>query len=728
MTDGSELADKNSPVLIGEAAPESWRFKIALVAGAVLMAALTVAPFFVRIEHRASGRKLSLGLQSTHDLTAHLGAMEQFDKSLRSGVLYPRWQPDINGGYGNAFTNFYPPIGYYITSIIHTVVDDWVATLAVVCVIAMAASALTFYFLSRAVYGKAASLIGAFFYMVLPYHVLDLYWRGALAELLGLVFLPLLIYFALRVGEKGRPVDYAGLGLTYGLLVMTHLPVGYLMSFTLVVYAIAWSLMERNKTILLRIAGGMSLGLLVSAIYLLPAVVEAKYAHEENSGIFPYDTGYLPSLPAGNDIFRDTLNHSFMLQAIALAVALIVVRSMWRARNNSKPVPLSPTRLWATMGVSATFMVTALSFYVSKLIPRTELVQFPWRWLAIAGLFTSLLLAAAIDSLSGDSAMRRRRSIYRSAILVVVCLNVWLTVQRVIVGAQGNTSVPTTSQLVDPNYTPRGSTLPRQLNDTPRAMIDPKDGVVEILRWDPQHREVGVRVYEPTRIRLKTYNFPGWTARIDGKPVPMLSDMDGVQIVDVSAGAHTIEASFVNTPPRTAGALLSALALLAVIGLAILDRVRNTRRVTAGPTSRKLATVRSLKPLAVMASVLLIGAVILFWLTLRGRSGSSPASGGGPSATTGGITSVGSEGTLHIDNATSMFVGVDERALGPLVNALASKDNSMLDAIVDSGEVLRVANDTRVRILVLRAGTTKVRILQGEHVMAEGWVAERWIK
>jgi len=727
MTDGSEIADKNSPVLTGEVAPESWRFKISLVAGAVLMAALTVAPFFVRIEHTASGRELRLGLLSTHDLTAHLGAMEQFDKSLRSGVLYPRWQPDINGGYGNAFTNFYPPIGYYVTSAIHTVVDDWVATIAVVCVMAMAASALAFYFLSRAVYGKAASLTAAAFYLVLPYHVLDLYWRGALAEFLGFVYLPLLIYFAFRVGDKGRPVDYAGLGLTYGLLVMTHLPVGYLMSFTLVVYAIVWSLMERNKAILLRIAGGMALGLLASAIYLLPAVLEAKYAHEENSAIFPYDSGYLPSLPA-NDIFKDILNHSFMLQAIALAVALIVVRSTWRARNNSEPVPRSPTRLWAAMGVSATLMVTALSFYVSKLIPKTELVQFPWRWLAIAGLFTSLLLAAAIDSLSGNAAMRPRRSIYRWAILVVACLNVWLTVQRVIVGTYGNTGVSTTSQLVDPNYTPKGATPPRHLQDTPQVMIDPKDGVVEILRWDPQHREVSVRVNEPTRVRLKTYNFPGWTARVDRKPAPMLSDTDGVQIIDVSAGVHAIEASFVNTLPRTAGALLSALALLAVIGLAMLDRVRHASRVTAEPTSRKPPPARSLKSLAVIASIFLIGAVILLLLSSRGRSGGSPASGGGASATARGPVWLGSEATLHLDSATSIFVGLDERALGPLVNALASRDNSALDAMVDSGLLLRVANDTRVRILELHAGTTKVRILHGEHLMAEGWVAEWWIK
>ena len=66
--------------------------------------------------------------------------------------------------------------------------------------------------------------------------------------------------------------------------------------------------------------------------------------------------------------------------------------------------------------------------------------------------------------------------------------------------------------------------------------------------------------------------------------------------------------------------------------------------------------------------------------------------------------------------------------LGPLVNAIASRDNSTLDAGVDSGQVLRVPNDTRVRILAAHAGSTKVRILQGEHLMDEGWVAERWIR
>jgi len=86
-----------------------------------------------------------------------------------------------------------------------------------------------------------------------------------------------------------------------------------------------------------------------------------------------------------------------------------------------------------------------------------------------------------------------------------------------------------------------------------------------------------VRVDQPSELRIKTYNFPGWTARIDGKVVPMLSDKDGVQQIDVPPGIHSVQASFENTPPRTAGTVLSAVGLLIVLGLSFAGRLPERR-------------------------------------------------------------------------------------------------------------------------------------------------------
>lgn len=697
-----------------------------MIAGAVALAVLVVVPFFVGSAPTPSGQQPRLRVLPTHDLDEHMVVMEQFDKSIRSGVLYPRWLAEINDGHGNAWPNFYPPASYYLTAAIHAVTGDWIATVGVLCLIAMAGSGLAFYILSRAFYSKAASVIAASLYVLLPYHVLDLYVRGALPELLGFVFLPLLIYFAFRLGNGGRLINYAGLGLTYGLYVMTHLPVAYLMSYVLLVYAILWSLREKDRRILLRIASGMALGLLVCAIYLLPALLEAKYAYESTSGLFPYNSNYLPALPP-QDNLGDTLNHSFMLQAIALALAQIVLRATSLAKSDTKSASRSGARHWVVLGVLATLMVTPLSFYVSKLVPRTDLVAFPWRWLAIAGLFTSLAIAAAIDSQSGNAVVRSRRLVYCAGILLVACLNAWFTAQRVIGGTLATTSASLAPRLVEANYTPREATLPQYLQDMPRVVLKPSGGIAEILRWDPQVREVHINVKELSRVRLKTYNFPGWVARVDGKSSPMLSDDDGIQVVEVPAGRHKIEASFVNTPPRTAGGFLSALGLLAVIGLVALDPVREAKCVTEQPASRKSTVLTSLRPLVAITATLLVGAVILLWLSSHSRT-STNVSAGEASAKASGSTTQGSEANLHIDGVTSILVAVDEQALNQLMNALPANDNSKVEALVQSGELLRVANDTRVRILETGTGKTKVRILQDEHSMAEGWVLERWLK
>ena len=124
--------------------------------------------------------------------------------------------------------------------------------------------------------------------------------------------------------------------------------------------------------------------------------------------------------------------------------------------------------------------------------------------------------------------------------------------------------------------------------DTAAVVITPEGGASEVLQWLPTHREIAVRVDQPSELRIKTYNFPGWTARIDGKVVPILSDKDGVQQVEVPPGIHNVQASFENTPPRTAGTVLSAVGLLIVLGLSFAGRLAERKVKTEKGTNDRL--------------------------------------------------------------------------------------------------------------------------------------------
>lgn len=743
--------------------------RIALAMAALIVGTAAVAPFFFSRREKVPGTDQVLRLIDTHDLWMHLFIMEEFDKVLGSGVIYPRWIPDINQGYGLLNMIYYPPGVFYLSSAIHTIIKDWHYVVFAISALALAGSGLALYFLARAFYSRTASAIAGLFYMLIPFHMLDLYYRGALPQFVGYVFVPLIFYFVYRLGREGRPRYYAGLGLTFGLYLLTHLPVSLMLTYAIAFLAIVWSIKERDLRIGIRLAVGLSLGLILGAIYWLPAAVETKYAFEYASDWYPYHNykSYITLLAVEEGgpywTFWKLLNEVFVAHALAV-IAPIIILSILPKRpsedfglakppdGNGKPPSAywAPTRIWIVMGAVTIFMCTSLSIYISKLLPKIDVAVPAWRWLVIASVFTSLLIAASIDRLRKSSGLSPQMLWGCRALLgAAIVFNLWITINGTMLGAlENNTYHPkadTPYGVIEPNWTPKGSTLPQDLPDTPNVLMEPEGGVVQVMKWAPQQRVISVKLDQPARMRLKTYNFRGWTAYIDGNKVPMLSDSDGVQIIEVPSGIHTVEADFLNSPPRTIGTIFFSIGLLAIAGLALVDRrklrrekaIRDSERddktaagiAGAGLTGLRLP-VRKVKLLA--AGVILIIAIIAVFLIAR-RPASQNQSAGTTSSPSRSVESrssisAGSDARLHIDGRDFVMMAVDEKALNELIQSLTSKDENKAAALIQSGKTFKVADNTRVRIVETASGMARVRISEGEDIMKEGWVPDRWLR
>lgn len=720
----------------------------------LLLSAAVVSPFYLSRHKLGASDTEGLRVISTHDMPSHLTVMQQFDKVLRSGVPYPRWLPDINRGYGIATMNFYPPLFYYLTSLVNAVIGDWIDTLLVISVLTLAVSGLAFYLLARLFYERLASIVAALFYMLLPYCLLDLFWRGALPEFMGFAFMPLILYFAYRVGTEGRLQQYAGLGLFYGLHLLTHLPVALLFSYALVFFAAVWSIKERNWRIGARLAGAMSIGLLLSAVYWLPAALETRYAYEYTSGLFPYHGSYITLLDVSDkgflpDFFR-ILNQVFVVGALGLAGLVVVLRVLDKNRNEEGGMRRwRPLSMWTVMAIAATFMSTSFSIYISKMLPKIQVAVPAWRWLAIAGMFTSLLVAAALDLLQRRSDLRPRVLwACRIAAALIIALSFGVSIRSSIIKPLSNPTYHppgSAGDVVESGLTPRDSTHPENLVDTQLASTQPVTAQIEPSKWDPEDREVHTRADQPTTLRFKTYNFPGWTARIDGRVVPMLSDKDGVQQVEVPAGIHVVQATFENTPPRTAGTLLSGVGVLLILGLSIAGRVRLTRldieespenaesliesRSVIASTTRGRNRI-SLRVLGLIGIIVIISTAIAL---ITGRRSGSRRPGSQKIGTTDkpvlpATLAPGSETHLFLAGQDSVLVAIDERALDQVMNALAGRDNSAVDSLVDAGSAWRVQNNTLARVLEIGTGKARIRILEGGRAMTDGWVPERWLR
>lgn len=92
----------------------------------------------------------------------------------------------------------------------------------------------------------------------------------------------------------------------------------------------------------------------------------------------------------------------------------------------------------------------------------------------------------------------------------------------------------------------------------------PAGDLEEIERPRPEHVRLTCRAKEPALLVVRDAWFPGWSARVDGRPVEVVRVDGAFMGLRVPAGSSRVELRF-RTPGLTAGLLLSALAWLGLL-------------------------------------------------------------------------------------------------------------------------------------------------------------------
>ncbi|MBI3559430.1 hypothetical protein HY085_03460, partial [Candidatus Gottesmanbacteria bacterium] len=199
---------------------------------------------------------LTQGFFTIHD-NQQIVRLQQLDKSLASGQFPVRWVEDLGFGMGYPLFNFYPPLVYYLGEIFHLGLGlGFVDSIKLVWFVAIVGSGVTMYFLAREFFGKIGGIVSAVFYIYAPYHAIDAYIRGALAELFSFVWLPLILLFSYQKKFLLTAISLAGLMLTHNLIFLPF-----------VGFYLLWS---RNFRSLI-----LAMGL--TAFFWLPALAEKQF-------------------------------------------------------------------------------------------------------------------------------------------------------------------------------------------------------------------------------------------------------------------------------------------------------------------------------------------------------------------------------------------------------------------------------------------------------------------
>jgi hypothetical protein len=110
----------------------------------------------------------------------------------------------------------------------------------------------------------------------------------------------------------------------------------------------------------------------------------------------------------------------------------------------------------------------------------------------------------------------------------------------------------------------------------------PPGAAAEVVEARPGQMRVRVDAPADFVLTVRVFAFPGWRADVDGSPAAITASAPhGLITVPVPAGEHTVTLRLADTPARTAGWIVSALALLSLA--AGLVWPRRVQPALAGP-------------------------------------------------------------------------------------------------------------------------------------------------
>ena len=350
----------------------------------------------------------------THDGVFHIRQLEALTDALRTGVIYPRWFPDSMLGFGKPVLNYYPPGFYYPAALLHLAGLDLVSGIRVTLSLGFALSAWWVYRLSRLFVSLWPAIVSVVCFQFFPYRIYDLFVRGAFPEFSAFFWLPAVALYTLQAAtaDKGSsratlfPKSLTMAGLAWAGLILTHnlsalmavLVLGALLTLLFVFQRrIGVSFLQ----VLVRSIASVALGMLLTAWYILPALLELRWVMN------------------GHGLFSGIgLGH--FLEWSELVDLRVFYTYMFPSHRPRLPIYVIPTVLGALLAVSTkrwhklrlfTLLTLVLTLGVSWLMTDTstwfwfsvealiDQVQFPWRWQTFAALGVALLLAASLETL-----------------------------------------------------------------------------------------------------------------------------------------------------------------------------------------------------------------------------------------------------------------------------------------------------------------------------------------
>lgn len=347
----------------------------------------------------------SIGADSLY----HWGRIANLKNALLQGSTFPvRMQGTWLCDHGYATSFFYGDLFLYLPALLQLLGFSIMTVYKMfVFVILTATAVIAYASFQRCVRDEYAALAGSMIYLLNPYHIYNIYCRGALGECLAMIFLPLvccgicLLYTEDVTGRKYRRykwyVIWGVSGVLQSHLITTEMTVIFMFFFCVMF----WKKTFRRQT-LVQLLEAALIALLINAWFWLPMLYmmgndvyyleKLKQAEMQSRGL--QLAGYFQWLPNKGNA-QTGMYYCEPVQVGAGAMILLLVYAIWKLRSGKKDRICSMLALFSILSLimcseylpwNAMMKLPGIGYVVASL-------QFPSRWMVLATVFTSMFSA-----------------------------------------------------------------------------------------------------------------------------------------------------------------------------------------------------------------------------------------------------------------------------------------------------------------------------------------------
>jgi len=529
----------------------------------------------------ASHPLLLPGFYEPHDLH-HLADIYQMFRAFTSGQIPPRLGPDFTFGYGYPLFNFYYLLPFYIGSFSYVLFGSLTASFKVVFFASVILSVFGMYLFLREFVKKFPAIVGSFLFLYTPYRAVQIYVRGAMGEAFALSLLPFVLWGIVRlIKNPNKKKIVAMVSVITALFIISH---NYLWAMLLpFVLLLVFLLARAEKKFSLKkllLSGLLSLGL--TAYWWLPAIAENKLVSSVTPfpliDHFPFIKQLIiPSWGYGSSVWGPGDEISFQIGVVNLVVIALMVFIFIFSRKLLKDRKILLITIWALAGfVISVVMMNIRTFFIWRLIPFHDFIQFPWRLLIFTTIFTSVLAAVIIHILP--------KKVAKYIGLTVVAASFILTAQYfqpskiVFKSDEEYLARFFTSKTYSEDYLLLPIWTDERPSGPPERKIETTEGLViqGTEQISPVKWEANVLAEKSGQLTFNSYYFPGWSATIDGEDVEIKTGKPYGQIeLEVPAGNHSVEFFWSETPLRKFADYVSLLSIVIVISIVAYPRVKS---------------------------------------------------------------------------------------------------------------------------------------------------------